>query len=69
MTKTETTETPKVGQRITFVKVAPVSAPHVGRTVTVKAVLPNAIVTDGGIFHLHWGTRRNPGDLTYTLEA
>jgi hypothetical protein len=61
------TSTPKAGQTIRLTSVAPVSAAHLGEVVTVKAVLPNAIVTDGGIFHLRWGTKRNPGDLGFEV--
>lgn len=64
MTKTST---PQIGQTIRLTNVAPVSAAHLGKTVTVKAVLPNAIITDGGIFRLGWGTKRNPGDLGYEI--
>jgi hypothetical protein len=64
MTKTST---PKVGQTIRLTNVAPVSAAALGTVVTVTRVLPNAIITTGGIFHLRWGTKRNPGDLGYEV--
>lgn len=64
MTKTNA---PQVGQTIRLTNVAPVSAASIGKIVTVKRVLPNAIVTDGGIFHLTWGTKRNPGDLGFEV--
>lgn len=61
------TNSPRIGQTIRLTNVAPVSAASLGRTVTVKAVLPNAIITDCGIFHLGWGTKRNPGDLGFEV--
>lgn len=66
MTKTST---PQVGQTIRLTAVAPVSAAHLGKVVTVQRVLPNAIITDGGIFHLTWGTKRNPGDLGFEVVS
>lgn len=62
-----TQKTPAAGQTIRLTNVAPVSIAALGNVVTVKAVLPNAIITDGGIFHLGWGTKRNPGDLGFEL--
>ncbi len=60
---------PSIGQTIRLTNVAPVSATHLGKTVTVKLVLGNAIVTDSGIFHLGWGTKHNPGDLGFEVVA
>lgn len=63
----------KPGMTITITDTAPVSTQFVGRTVTVKRVLGNSVVVDfegkGAFLHLTWGTKRNPGDLGYTVAA
>lgn len=58
---------PQIGQTIRLTNVAPVSAASIGRTVKVTMVLGNAIVTSGGIFHLGWGTKTNPGNLAFDI--
>lgn len=64
MTKTNS---PQVGQTIRITDTAPVSVQSVGKVVTVVRVLPNAIVTDGGIFHLNIGTKRAPRTLGWEM--
>lgn len=63
----------KAGMTITITATAPVSRQFVGRTVTVKRVLGNSVLVDyqgkGAFLHLTWGTKRNPGDLGYTVAA
>lgn len=60
------------GIRVRLTNVAPVSAQFLGRTGTVANVLPNAVVLvidghGGAIVHRGWGTKRNPGNLTFDV--
>ncbi len=61
----------KTGIKIVIRDAAPVSAQFIGRTVTVKRVLGNAVSVDfegkGSLLHLTWGTKRNPGNLAYDV--
>jgi hypothetical protein len=63
----------KPGMKVLITDTAPVSRQFVGRTVLVKRVLGNAVNVDfegrGAFLHLTWGTKRNPGNLGFTVVA